>query len=131
MLRAAYHNARSELLVDGRREDYVRLCDSTRQALASGVEVALPVQSTGPTAVSHFVVRSGPVPNRVSFECGRVIFSVAPTLERQFLSFIQFPSEEDLPDSPIQYHHHFDGLADDGTCVAPDSLPVVFGLERP
>ena len=130
MLRVAYHEAQRELLVTGRREDYQQLCDAVRQALASHAEVALPVHSTGHTTVSHFVVRSSTPPNRVSYERGRVVFSVAQSLQEQFLSFIEFPADADLPDSPIQYHHHYDGLADDGTYVAPDSLPVVFALER-
>ena len=50
-------------------------------------------------------------------------------MQRQFLSFIEFPDDKDLPDSPVQYHHHYDGIADDGY-VATDSLPVVFGLQR-
>jgi hypothetical protein len=127
MLRAAYHSEQRALLVDGRREDYARFSESTRQAIASGIETELPVQSTGPTALSHFVVRRGIPPNRVSVEDRRVVFSIAPDLQRQFLSFIEFPA--DLPDSPIQYHHHFDGIANDGY-VAADSLPVVFGLQK-
>jgi hypothetical protein len=130
MLRAAYHDAQRELLVDGRREDYEQLREAARQALTSGSEVSLAVQSTGHTTVSHLVVRSGAPPNRVSFERGRVVISVAPSLQEQFLSFVEFPADTDLPDSPVQYHHHYDGLADDGTHVAPDSLQVVFGLER-
>jgi hypothetical protein len=130
MLRAAYHDAQRVLLVDGHRNDYERLREAVRQALASRTEVALPVQSTGNTAVSHFVVRSSTPPNRVGYERGRVVFSVAPSLQEQFLSFVEFPTDADLPDSSVQYHHHYDGLADDGTHVAPDSLPVVFGLER-
>ena len=129
MLRAAYHSTERQLLVDGRREDYARLSDSTRQAIGSGVETRLPVQSAGPTAISHFVVRRGAPPNRVSVESSSVVFSVAPDLQRQFLSFIEFPADADLPNTPIQYHHHFDGIADDGY-VAADSLPVVFGLQR-
>ncbi len=116
--------------MEGHREDYELLRDTVRQALTARSEFALPVQSTGDTAVSHFVVRSSTPPNRVSFEQGRVVFSVAPSLQEQFLSFVEFPADADLPDSPVQYHHHYDGLADDGTYVAPDSLPIVFGLER-
>ena len=112
------------------REDYEQLRDTVRQAVTSRSEVALAVQSAGDTPVSHFVVRSSTLPNRVSYERGRVVFSVAPSLQEQFLSFLTFPADADLPDSPIQYHHHYDGLVDDGTHVAPDSLPVVFGLER-
>ena len=129
MLRVAYHEAQRELLVNGRREDYEQFRDAVCQALASRSEVPLPVQSTGNTAVSHFVVRSSPPPNRVSYERGRVVFSIAPSLQEQFLSFVTFPADADLSDSPVQYHHHYDGLADDGIYVAPDSLPVVFGLE--
>lgn len=129
MLRAAYHNTQRELLVDGRREDYARLAESTRQVIDSGVEMELAVQSAGTTPISHFVVRPGAPPNRVSVESGRVVFSIAPSLQREFLSFIEFPGEGDLPDTPIQYHHHFDGFADDGY-VAADSLPVVFSLRR-
>src|SRR5262245_43043420 len=112
MLRASYHDAQRELLVDGSREDYEQLRDTVRQALISRSEVALPVQSNGDTAVSHFVVRSSTPPNRVSYERGRVVFSVAPDLQEQFLSFVTFPADADLPDSPAQYHHHYDGLAD-------------------
>ena len=130
MLQVTYDDTHQELIVDGRREDYANFCDSTRRAIASGSEIALPVKSKGRTTVSHFVLRKSAPPNRVSFDGGRVIFSVAPTLQRQFLSFIEFPANDDLPDSPIQYHHHFDGLADDGTHVAPDSLQVIFALER-
>jgi hypothetical protein len=129
MLKAVYHSTQQELLVDGRREDYAHLSDCTRQVVNSGVEVELAVRSTGPTAISHFVVRRGTPPNRVSIEKDKIIFSVAPTLQRQFLSFLQFPAHGDLPDSPIPYHHHFDGIAGDGAYVAADSLPVVFGLE--
>jgi hypothetical protein len=130
MLRAEYHSTEKELLVAGLRSDYARLSHTTQQALDSGVEAELPVESTGPTLITHFVVRRAAPPIRVSVEGSRVIFSVASTLHRQFISFIEFPDDADLPDSPIQYHHHFDGLADDGTHVAADSLPVVFGLER-
>lgn len=117
------------MLIDGRREDYAHLSETARRAIDSGVEAELPVWSTGPTAISHFVVRRGAPPNRVSVESSRIVFSVAPDLQRQFLSFIEFPADADLPDSPVQYHHHFDGIADDGY-VAADSLPVVFGLQR-
>lgn len=129
MLRAAYHDAQGELLVDGHREDYEQLRDTVCLALTSRSEVTLPVQNTGDTAISHFVVRSSTPPNRISYERGRVVFSVAPSLQEQFLSFIEFPADTDLPDSPVQYHHHYDGLADGGTYVAPDSLSVIFGLE--
>jgi hypothetical protein len=130
MLRAGYYNAQRDLLVNGRREDYEQLRDAVRRAMTPRSEVAFPVQSTGDTAVSHFVVRNGAPPNRVTYEQGRIVFSVAPGLQEQFLSFVDFPADADLPDSPLQYHHHYDGLADDGTHVAPDSLPVVFSLER-
>ncbi|HEY4262368.1 MAG TPA: hypothetical protein VGM98_19560 [Schlesneria sp.] len=130
MLQAAYHDAQRELLVDGQREDYEHFRDAVSRSLASGSEVVLPVQSTGNTAVSHIVVRSSTPPNRVSYERGRVVFAISPDLQEQFLSFVTFPADADMPDSPIQYHHHYEGLADDGTYVASDSLPVVFGLER-
>lgn len=129
MLQVVYHDTQSELLVDGNREDYEQLRNAVRQVLASHSEIALPVLSTGDSAVSHFVVRSSPPPNRVSYERGRVVFSVASSLQEQFLSFVTFPAEADLPDSPIQCHHHYDGSSDDGTYVAQDSLPVVFGLK--
>jgi hypothetical protein len=130
MLQAAYYDAERQLLVDGNREDYERFRDTVCQALTSCAEVALAVQSTGDTAVSHFVVRSGEPPNRVSHERGRVVFSIAPGLQEQFLSFVEFPADADLPDSPIQYHHHYEARADNDRYVAPDSLPVIFGLER-
>jgi hypothetical protein len=130
MLRVSYYGKQKELLVDGHRDDYEEFRDAVRRALISRSEITLPFQSTGDTSVSQFVVRSGMPPNRVSYEEGRIIFSVAPSLQVQFLSFIEFPADADLPNSPIQYHHHYDGLADDGTYVAPDSLPVVFALER-
>ena len=81
------------------------------------------------TALTRLVRRST-LPNRVSHESGRIILEVAPSLHEQFLSFIDFPTDTDLPNSPIQYHHHYDGLSDDGTYVALDSLPVIIGLER-
>ena len=130
MLRAGYFSSQRELLVDGRRQDYDQFAAAVRQALASAGHIPLPVASAGDTQVSRFVVRAGTPPNRVSSEGGDVVFSLAPSLERQFLSFIQFPPDSELPDSPIQYHHHYDAVADDGTHVAPDSLPVVFTLER-
>jgi hypothetical protein len=130
MLKVFFNESQRELLVEGFRDDYLRFGDSTREVLVSDIEAAFPVESNGPTDISQFVVRRGNPPNRVSLERGRIIFSVAPGLERQFLSFISFPEDGDLPDSPIQYHHHFDGLTDDGTHVASDSLPVVFGLKR-
>jgi hypothetical protein len=130
MLRVAYFDAKSELLVNGKREDYAGFRDAVRQALSSQSEVVLAVQSTGERGVSHFVVRSGAPPNRVSYEGGRVVFSVAPSMQKQFLSFVDFPADADLPKSRVQYHHHYDALGDDGTYVALDSLPVVFGLER-
>ena len=130
MLRAAYCDVQRELLVNGYREDYEQLRDTVRRAVTSHSEIVLPVQSTGETAVSHFVVRSSAPPNRVAYERGRVVFSVAPSLQDQFLSFVDFPADADLPDSSVQYHHHYDGSDDDGIYVAPDSLPVVFGLER-
>jgi hypothetical protein len=130
MLRAGYFSSQRELLVDGRRRDYDQFAAAVRQAFVSAGHIALPVASAGDTPVSRFVVRAGTPPNRVSYEGGDVIFFLAPSLEKQFLSFIQFPADSELPDSPIQYHHHYDGVADDGTHVAPDSLPVVFTLER-
>jgi len=130
MLRVAYQSPEKEMLVDGTRADYDLLWNAVRQMLDSGVEAELPVRSTGSAFISHFVVRPGAPSNRVSVEGCRIIFSVATALRRQFLSFIEFPADSDLPDSPIQYHHHFDGLGGDGTYVATDSLPVVFGLER-
>ena len=130
MLRATYNESQRELLVDGCREDYERLRDAVRQSLVSGSELAIRVLSAGPTVVTHLVVRRSTLPNRVSHESGRIILEVAPSLHEQFLSFIDFPTDTDLPNSPIQYHHHYDGLSDDGTYVALDSLPVIIGLER-
>jgi hypothetical protein len=130
MFRSAYCDLRRELLVNGHREDYEQLRDTVRQALTSQSEIVLPVQSAGETAVSHFVVRSSAPPNRITYELGQVIFSVAPGLQEQFLSFVDFPTDADLPNSSVQYHHQYDGLADDGAYVASVSLPVVFGLER-
>jgi hypothetical protein len=127
MLRVAYHDTQQELLVNRSREDYEEFCETVRQVLASSNESAKAVYSIGPIHVNQIVVRSGFPPNRVSYEPGCVVFSIAPSLQAQFLSFIQFPS--DLPQSPIPYHHHFDGVADNGTYVASDSLPVVFGLQ--
>jgi hypothetical protein len=131
MLRVSYYRGQNELLVDGHRDDYEEFRNAVHRALTSRSDISLPLQSTGDTLVTHFVVRSGTPPNRVSYEGDRIIFSVAPSLQVQFLSFIEFPADEDLPNSPIQYHHHYDGLVGGGTYVAPDSLPVVFGLERP
>ena len=82
--------------MNGRREDYEPLREAVRQALTSCSEVALAIQSTGETVISHFVVRSGAPPNRVSFECGRIIFSVAPSLQNQFLSFLDHITNTDL-----------------------------------
>jgi hypothetical protein len=130
MFRVAYFDAKSELLVNGSREDYAELRDAVRQAVSSRSEVVLAVRSDGETAVSNLVVRSGAPPNRVSYEGGRVVFSVAPSMQKQFLSFVEFPADADLPRSRVQYHHHYDALGDDGTYVALDSLPVVFALER-
>ena len=130
MLRAGYFSSQRELLVDGRRRDYEQFAAAVRQAIGSAGNIPLSVKSTGDTQVSRFIVRSGMPPNRVTYEGSDVVFSIAPSLEKQFLSFIQFPPDSELPGSPVQYHHHYDGVADDGTFVAPDSLPVVFGLER-
>lgn len=129
MFRVTYCDTQRELLVDGHRDDYARFREAVRQVLASVDEMVLPVQSAGRTEVSHFVVRRGPPPTRVSYDQGRIVFSVTPILQEQFLSLIDFPADADLPDSPIQYHHHFDYIGDD-KYIAPDSLPVVFGLER-
>jgi hypothetical protein len=101
-----------------------------RQALGAVGDVSLPVESTGDAPVSRFIIRVGAPPNRISYQADEVVFSLATSLGEQFMSFIQFPPDSELPESPIQYHHHYDGLADDGTHVAPDSLPVVFSLER-
>jgi len=128
MLRVTYHDETSELLVDGRREDYERFSNATQQAIVSGGEIMLPVESAGRTNINCLIVRSGPPPNRVGCERGRIVFSIAPGLQDQFLSFVEFPTAGNLPNSPIQYHHHFDFVGDDNY-VAPDSLPVVFGLE--
>jgi len=57
MLQVAYDTTHRELLVDGRREDYALLSDLTRQAVDSGLEAELSVQSKGPTFISHLVVR--------------------------------------------------------------------------
>jgi hypothetical protein len=46
------------------------------------------------------------------------------------LSNVEFPADADLPDPPMQYHHHYEAWAGHCTYIAPDSLPVVFGLER-
>jgi hypothetical protein len=129
MLRVTYCDAQRVLLVDGHRDDYARFREAVRRVLASVAEIVLPVQSAGRTEVTQLVVRRGPPPTRVSCDPGRIVLSVAPSLQEQFLSFIEFPADADLPDSPIQYHHHFDYVGDD-RYVAPDSLPVVFGLER-
>jgi hypothetical protein len=130
MLRAGYYSGEHTLLVDGHRRDYEEFVAAVRQALVSAERVPVSVESTGDTPISRFVVRAGTPPNRVSFEGGDVVFSVAPSLERQFVSFVRFPPDSELPDSPIPYHHHYDGLADDGSFVARDSLPVVFTLKR-
>jgi hypothetical protein len=130
MLRAGYYSSQRELLVDGSRRDYEQFAVCVRQALATTREVTLTVQSTGEVQVSHFLIRTSAPPNRIGYESGKVIFSLAPALETQFLSFIQFPSDSELPGPTIPYHHHYDGAADDGTHVALDSLPVVFTLER-
>lgn len=130
MLRAGYFSSQRELLVDGHRQDYEQFAAGIRQAVASAGDIALPVQSTGDTQVSRFVIRACAPPNRVEYENGEVVFSVAPSLEKQFLSFIEFSPDSELPDSPISYHHHYNGMADDGSYVAPDSLPVIFTLER-
>ena len=129
MLKAAYYGPEKQLLVDGHREDYEKFRAAVHQALTSRSEITLPVHSTGDTPVSHFVVRVGSSPNRVCYDGGRVIFFVAPSLQQQFLSHIEFPADAELPPSSIRYHHHYDGLGDDGTYIAPDSLPVVFALE--
>jgi hypothetical protein len=128
MLRVAYDQSRKELLVDGSRADYEHLRDAVRQSIVSGSELELPVQSAGQTTITHLVVRRGTPPNRVSHERGRIILEVASSLEEEFLSFVDFPADADLSKSSTRYHHHFDGLSDDGTYVALDSLPVVFGL---
>ena len=130
MLRAGYFRSQRELRVDGRRRDYDQFAAAVRQVLVTDGYIALPVASAGDTPVIRFVVQAGTPPNRVRYEGGDVIFILAPSLEKQFLSFIQFPADSELPDSPIPYHHHYDGVADDGTHIAPDSLPVVFTLER-
>jgi hypothetical protein len=130
MLRAGYYSSQRELLVDGTRRDYEQFAATVCQALASSADMDLTVESTGVTEVSCFVVRRGAPPNRVVYEGGAVVFFIAPSLKEQFLSFIQFPPDSELPDSLIQYHHHYEGRANDGTYVSTDSLPVVFGLER-
>jgi hypothetical protein len=130
MLRVGYFSSQQELLVAGPRPAYEQFAAAVREAVSGAGPVALRVQSTGDGQVSRFVIRTGAAPNRVSYKDGEVVFSVAPSLERQFLSFIQFPPDSELPASPVQYHHHYDGVADDGTYVAADSLPVVFTLER-
>jgi hypothetical protein len=127
MLRVAYHPR--ELLVYGRREDYAELAATVRHVLSSDVHEEISVVSTGTQRVDSFVIRRGPPPNRVGFQDGRIVISIAPSLEMQFLSFIQFPEENELPKSPVGYHHHYEDV-NDGKYVAPDSLPVVFGLER-
>jgi hypothetical protein len=129
MLRAAYHDTRRELLVDGCREDYERLRNEVREVMTSGIESKLVVHSTGPVEVSQLIVRRGPPPNRVSYEFGGAVFSIAPSLEAQFVSFIQFPAHTELPRYGVGYHHHFEGDAN-GAYVASDSLPVVFGLDQ-
>ena len=130
MLRVAYYDSQRELLVAGCRDDYEHLCDVVRQSLVSGSELAISVRSTGETLITHLMVRRSTPPNRVSYQRGLIVLEIAPSLQDEFLSFVEFPSDADLPDSPIQYHHHYDGFADDGNYVALDSLPVVFSLER-
>lgn len=125
MFQACYDDKQMQLLIEGSRQDYMQLSLCVQQAIESRREVVIPVQTTGPTAVSHFIVRAGASPNRVSFENGRIAFSIAPELQPQFLSFIEFP--ENVSSG---YHHHYDALGDDGTYVALDSLAVVFGLSK-
>jgi len=132
MLRVTYsHSNRiQEVPVDGSRDDYANLSDAVRQVLTSGSEEALPVQSAGQTNISCLVVRQGPPPNRVSCERDCIVFRVAPNLQEQFLSQIRLPSDAHLLRLSIRrgYHHHFDHAGDE-RYIAPDSLPVVFGLE--
>src|SRR5262245_10077345 len=110
MLEVVCHVARGELLVDGHRRDYDELVACTRQLFASPnhSEASLEVASRGETLVKRLVVRKGEIPNRTFCESGDVVLTVAPKLLHCFLSYLQFPSDEDLPNSPIRYHHHYD-----------------------
>jgi len=132
MLKVGYYPKTQELLVDGMRHDYERLVSLTREMFQhpDESEVSVEVASTGDTPVTSFIVRRGTSPNRIFCESGRVIFAIAPTLLDSFLSFISFPADSELPDSPVQYHHHYDRLCGGGGFVSDDSPWVVFGLER-
>jgi hypothetical protein len=127
MLRVEYHGLQDQVLFNGRREDYDRLAASVKQVVATGTDAAMSVSNVGPVHVSGLLIRRGAPPNRISLTGECIVISVAPQLERQFLSFIQFPADRELPDG---YHHHYDALGDDGANVAPDSLPVVFTLDK-
>jgi len=119
----------SELLIDGPRQDYESLVGIVNQVLATAETASISVESSGPVTIKRLSIRAGERPNRVSVENDEVIISIAPELREQFVSFIEFPADEDLPQSPVGYHHHYDNLGDDeGRWVALDSLPVVFGL---
>jgi hypothetical protein len=119
----------SELLIDGPRQDYESLVGIVNQVLATAETASISVKSSGPVTIKRLSIRAGERPNRVSVENDEVIISIAPELREQFVSFIEFPADEDLPQSPVGYHHHYDNPGDDeGRWVALDSLPVVFGL---
>src|SRR5262249_2376665 len=121
----------SELLIDGDRAEFERLASLARDLFTDSdrLESSLNVESVGDVPIQRIVIRKGPPPNRVHYEPGVAIFSVSPTLLRPFISYIEFPQDSELPNSPIQYHHHYDGIGNEGF-VAADSIPVVFALKR-
>ena len=119
----------SELSIDGPRQDYESLVGTVNQVLAAGGTASISVESSGPVAIKKLLVCAGNGPNRVSVENEEITILISPELRDQFVSFIEFPADNDLPKSPIRYHHRYDNLGDDeGRWVAVDSLPVVFGL---
>jgi hypothetical protein len=118
----------SELLIDGPRQDYESLVRTVDRVLAAGGTTSISVESSGPVAIKKLLICAGKGPNRVSVENEEIIISISPELREQFVSFIEFPADNDLPISP-GYHHHYDNLGDDeGRWVALDCLPVVFSL---
>jgi hypothetical protein len=113
------------------RRDYESLVETVKRVLATGETASVSVESRGDYLIKSLSIRAGKRPNRASVEIEDVIFSISPELQESFISFIDFPTDEDLPRSAVYYHHHFDSVWDDtGENIALDSVSVVFALLR-
>jgi len=121
----------SEVLIEAPRKDYKSLAQTVNQVLATGTAASVSVESHGDFPVKRLSFRAGNRPSRVSVENDEVVFSISPEQRESFISFLEFPADEDLPTAPVAYHHHYDNVWDEtGENIARDCVSVVFALLR-